>query len=135
MRRIRAQIHPDLPGLPFTETAEIRTYVEAEPVGAERVFISHKTGDYDDAKAVVARLLDYGLPVYFTEDDPNVASGNRGRIPNETKDTVRRSVGLLVFALTGSLTSTPPGSASRSASPRCTASQPPNIRSLHASPA
>ena len=98
MRTIRAYIQPDLPDLPFTERAEIRASVRAEAVETKRVFMSHKTGDYDDAKTVAGRLFDHGLSVYFVQDDPNVAPGDRDQLPDEVKEAVRRSAALLVFA-------------------------------------
>lgn len=98
MRRIRAYIQPDLPDLPRTESADIRASVRSEAVETRRVFMSHKTGDYDDAKVVAARLLAEGLSVYFVHDDPNVAPGDRDQLPDEVKDAVRSSAALLVFA-------------------------------------
>ena len=98
MRRIRAYVQPDRPDLSFTETAQIRARVASEPRTAKRVFMSHKSDDYNDAKVVGRRLLNAGLAVYFVHDDPSVAPGDRDHLPYEVKDAVRRSAGLLVYA-------------------------------------
>lgn len=98
MRTIRAYIQPDHPDVPLTESAEIRASVRSEAVETKRVFMSHKTGDYYDANAVAGELFDLGLSVYFVQDDPNVAPGDRDQLPDEIKTAVRRSAGLLVFA-------------------------------------
>ena len=62
------------------------------------VFISHKTADYDDAKRPARRLAANGLSVYFVEDDPSVAPGDRNALPDEIKKVVRACKGLLVYA-------------------------------------
>lgn len=98
MRRIRAYMQPARPDLPLTESTEIRASFISEPSNAKRVFMSHKTGDYYDAKAVGRRLAGVGLYVYFVEDDPQVGPGDRDQLPGEIKEAVRRSAGLLVYA-------------------------------------
>lgn len=62
------------------------------------VFMSHKTGDYQEAEVVGRELSAEGLGVYFVEDDPNVAAGDRDELPDEIKEVMRWCSGLLVYA-------------------------------------
>ena len=98
MRRIKNYIPAGRPRTAYAMASEIRRSIASESPGARRVFMSHKTGDYDDASAVGHRLASAGLSVYFVEDDPAVRPGDHDHLPAEIKDAVRRSAGLLVYA-------------------------------------
>ena len=86
------------PDFALAKAHEIRNSIASESHLSRRVFMSHKTGDYNDARVVGSQLAIGGLSVYFVEDDPSVASGDRDHLPDEIKDAVRRSAGLLVYA-------------------------------------
>ena len=79
------------------EPAQRADFVASNLTG-HLVFISHKTADYDDAKRPARRLAANGLSVYFVEDDPSVAPGDRNALPDEIKNVVRACKGLLVYA-------------------------------------
>lgn len=86
------------PSVVLDRAHDIRSSIAGEPRLTRRVFMSHKTGDYNDAHLVGRQLAIAGLSVYFVEDDPSVASGDRDRLPSEIKHAVRDSAGLLVYA-------------------------------------
>ena len=98
MRRILNYTPAGRPDSPITKAYEIRDSIASEESEVKRVFMSHKTGDYNDARRVGHRLVNAGLSVYFVEDDPYVAPGDRDHLPEEIKDAVRSSAGLLVYA-------------------------------------
>ena len=98
MRRIRQYLQAGRPDRPLTESRDIRASIQSEAIQAKRVFMSHKTGDYVDAVSVGQQLAKEGLSVYFVEDDDAVRPGDRDHLPDEIKDAVRRSAGLLVYA-------------------------------------
>ena len=98
MRRIIDYTPAGRPDSPLTKAYEIRASIAGESRAIKRVFMSHKSGDYNEARGVGRRLAIAGLSVYFVEDDPSVASGDRDHLPNEIKEAVRLSTGLLVYA-------------------------------------
>lgn len=98
MRRIGHYIRARQPSVVLDRAHDIHSSVHSESYLTRRVFMSHKTGDYYDAISVGHKLASAGLSVYFVEDDPAVAPGDRDRLPSEIKDAVRQSAGLLVYA-------------------------------------